>query len=69
MTVIKHQQIDTAYNIYLALYQGLSDNNDDDAYKQFSPEFFDLNAIVVEEAVSSAAGLACMPHSNDLRSY
>ena len=27
MTVIKHRQIDTAYNIYLALYQGLSDNN------------------------------------------
>ena len=25
MTVIKHKQIDTAYNIYLALYQGLSD--------------------------------------------
>lgn len=47
MTVIKHRQIDTAYSIYLALYQGLSDNNDTDAYKQFSPEFFDL--IIVDE--------------------
>lgn len=47
MTVIKHKQIDTAYNIYLALYQGLSDSNDTDAYKQFSPEFFDL--IIVDE--------------------
>ena len=49
MTIIKHKNIDPAYNIYLALYQGLSDNNSENAYKQFSPDFFDLmNAI--EEA-------------------
>lgn len=53
MTVIKHKQIDTAYNIYLALYQGLSDNNDADAYKQFSPKFFDL--IVVDECHRGSA--------------
>ena len=53
MTVIKHKQIDTAYNIYLALYQGLSDNNDTDAYKQFSPEFFDL--IIVDECHRGSA--------------
>lgn len=53
MTVIKHKQIDTAYNIYLALYQGLSDNNDADAYKQFSPEFFDL--IIVDECHRGSA--------------
>lgn len=53
MTVIKHRQIDTAYNIYLALYQGLSDNNDTDAYKQFSPEFFDL--VVVDECHRGSA--------------
>jgi type I restriction enzyme R subunit len=53
MTIIKHKQIDTAYNIYLALYQGLSDNNDEDAYKQFSPEFFDL--IVVDECHRGSA--------------
>lgn len=53
MTVIKHKQIDTAYNIYLALYQGLSDNNHDDAYKQFSPEFFDL--IIVDECHRGSA--------------
>ncbi|MBL0040051.1 MAG: DEAD/DEAH box helicase family protein [Xanthomonadales bacterium] len=53
MTVIKHKQIDTAYNIYLALYQGLSDNNDIDAYRQFSPEFFDL--IVVDECHRGSA--------------
>jgi type I restriction enzyme R subunit len=53
MTVIKHKQIDTAYNIYLALYQGLSDNNDTDAYKQFSPEFFDL--IIVDKCHRGSA--------------
>jgi type I restriction enzyme R subunit len=53
MTVIKHKQIDTAYNIYLALYQGLSDNNDADAYKQFSPTFFDL--IIVDECHRGSA--------------
>ncbi|MBR1279767.1 EcoAI/FtnUII family type I restriction enzme subunit R [Bradyrhizobium sp. AUGA SZCCT0283] len=53
MTIIKHKQIDTAYNIYLALYQGLSDNNNDDAYKQFSPEFFDL--IIVDECHRGSA--------------
>ena len=53
MTVIKHKQIDTAYSIYLALYQGLSDSRDDDAYKQFSPEFFDL--IIVDECHRGSA--------------
>lgn len=53
MTVIKHKEIDTAYNIYLALYQGLADNDDEGAYKQFSPEFFDL--IVVDECHRGSA--------------
>jgi type I restriction enzyme R subunit len=53
MTVIKHKQIDTAYNIYLALYQGLSDGNDTDAYKQFSSEFFDL--VIVDECHRGSA--------------
>jgi type I restriction enzyme R subunit len=53
MTVIRHKHIDTAYNIYLALYQGLSDNNDTDAYKQFSPEFFDV--VVVDECHRGSA--------------
>jgi len=47
MTIIKHKKIDTAYNVYLALYQGLSDSQGADAYKQFSPDFFDL--VVIDE--------------------
>ena len=53
MTVIRRKQIDTAYNIYLSLYQGLSDNNDQDAYKQFSRDFFDL--VVVDECHRGSA--------------
>jgi type I restriction enzyme R subunit len=53
MTIIKNKKIDTAYNIYLALYQGLSDSKSDDAYKQFSPDFFDL--IVIDECHRGSA--------------
>ena len=42
MTVIKKKRIDTAYEIYLALYQGLTNYDEDkDAYREFSPDFFD----------------------------
>lgn len=53
MTVIKHKQIDTAYNVYLALYQGLSDSQGADAYKQFSREFFDL--VIIDECHRGSA--------------
>ena len=53
MTIIRNKKIDKAYNIYLALYQGLSDSQSNDAYKQFSPDFFDL--IVVDECHRGSA--------------
>ena len=53
MTIIKHKKIDTAYNIYLALYQGLSDSKSEDAYKQFSPDFFDL--VIIDECHRGSA--------------
>jgi len=53
MTIIKHKKIDTAYNVYLALYQGLSDSQGSDAYKQFSPDFFDL--VVIDECHRGSA--------------
>ncbi len=54
MTVIRKKQIDKAYEIYLALYQGLTNYNEDkDAYKEFSPDFFDL--IVVDECHRGSA--------------
>ncbi len=53
MTIIKNHKIDTAYDIYLALYQGLSNNEGIDAYKQFSRDFFDL--VVVDECHRGSA--------------
>lgn len=54
MTVVKHRQIDKSYEIYLALYQGLSGADDNaNVYKQFSPEFFDL--IVIDECHRGSA--------------
>jgi type I restriction enzyme R subunit len=48
MTVVKHRQIDKSFEIYLALYQGLSGTDDAaNVYKQFSRDFFDL--IVIDE--------------------
>jgi type I restriction enzyme R subunit len=54
MTVVKHRQIDKSYEIYLALYQGLSGTDEDaNVYKQFSPDFFDL--IVIDECHRGSA--------------
>lgn len=54
MTVVKHRQIDKSYEIYLALYQGLSGTDDTaNVYKQFSPEFFDL--IIIDECHRGSA--------------
>lgn len=54
MTVVKHRQVDKSYEIYLALYQGLSGNDEDkNIYKQFTPGFFDL--IVVDECHRGSA--------------
>ena len=53
MTVVKNRTVDTAYNIYLALYQGLSDHKSEDTYKRFSPNFFDL--VVVDECHRGSA--------------
>ncbi|MBF0383463.1 MAG: DEAD/DEAH box helicase family protein [Magnetococcales bacterium] len=54
MTKIKKRQIDKSYEIYLALYQAVTGNEEDkNIYKQFSPEFFDL--VVVDECHRGSA--------------
>jgi len=54
MTVIRHRLIDKSYEIYLALYQGLVNYDEDkDAYKEFSRDFFDL--IVIDECHRGSA--------------
>lgn len=54
MTVVKHRQIDKSFEVYLALYQGLSGNDESaNVYRQFSREFFDL--IVIDECHRGSA--------------
>jgi len=54
MTVIRHKEIDKAYEIYLALYQGLTNYDENkDAYREFSRTFFDL--IIVDECHRGSA--------------
>lgn len=54
MTKISKRQIDKSYEIYLSLYQAVTGNNEEqNIYKQFSPDFFDL--IVVDECHRGSA--------------
>jgi len=55
MTWVTKQNVDTAHEIYLALYQGLTGEDEDanSLFKQFSPGFFDL--IVVDECHRGSA--------------
>ncbi len=54
MTVIRQKKIDKSHEIYLALYQGLTNYDEDkDAYREFSPDFFDL--IVIDECHRGSA--------------
>lgn len=54
MTKIRNRQVDKSYEIYLALYQGLSGDEEwKNIYKQFSPDFFDL--VIVDECHRGSA--------------
>lgn len=54
MTIVRNRMVDKSYEVYLALYQGLTGAEDvNNIYKQFSPEFFDL--IVIDECHRGSA--------------
>ncbi len=55
MTIIRKKMIDKSYEIYLALYQGLMNYDEDlvDVYKEFSRDFFDL--VVIDECHRGSA--------------
>lgn len=53
MTIVRNRHVDKSYQIYLAIYQGLTGEGDKDVFKQFSPDFFDL--IVVDECHRGSA--------------
>jgi len=54
MTKITKRTVDKSYEIYLALYQGVSGSEEwQNIYQEFSPEFFDL--IVIDECHRGSA--------------
>lgn len=54
MHIIKNRKIDKSYQIYFALYQGLTSNEEEkNAFKEFSQDFFDL--IVIDECHRGSA--------------
>jgi len=54
MTVVRNHKVDKSYEVYLALYQGLTGTEEEsNIYKQFSPEFFDL--VIVDECHRGSA--------------
>ena len=53
MTKVQKRNLDSSYEIYLALYQQLAGENGEEAYLQFQPNFFDL--IVIDECHRGSA--------------
>ena len=54
MTKVRNRDLDPSYEIYIALYQAVSGNEEEqDVYRQFSREFFDL--VVIDECHRGSA--------------
>jgi len=54
MTKVTHRKVDKSYELYFALYQGISGEEEaQNIYKQFSPDFFDL--VIVDECHRGSA--------------
>ena len=54
MHIIKNRKIDKSYQIYFALYQGLTGNDEiKNVYKKFSSDFFDL--VIIDECHRGSA--------------
>lgn len=53
MTKIKNKELDSSYEIYMSLYQQLAGDDNEEPFREFKPEFFDL--IIVDEAHRGSA--------------
>lgn len=53
ITKVKNRHLDSAYEIYMSLYQQLVGENGEEIFRQFKPEFFDL--IIVDECHRGSA--------------
>jgi len=53
MTKIKDRILDSSYEVYMSLYQQLVDDNGEEPFRKFKPNFFDL--IIVDECHRGSA--------------
>ncbi|MBE2985456.1 DEAD/DEAH box helicase family protein [Campylobacter sp. RM9344] len=53
MTKVENRHLDSAYEIYLSLYQQLVGDDESEPFREFSPDFFDL--IVIDECHRGSA--------------
>lgn len=53
ITKVEHKKMDSSYEIYMALYQQLTDGNGNDTFREFDKDFFDL--IIVDECHRGSA--------------
>jgi len=53
MTKIKGKELDSAYEIYMSLYHQLAGDDNEEPFREFKPDFFDL--ILVDEAHRGSA--------------
>ena len=53
LTKVRAKNLESQYDIYMSLYHQLSGDEDEEAFRQFKPEFFDL--IVVDECHRGSA--------------
>lgn len=54
MTMVKNRRVDKSYEVYLALYQGITGNEEEkNIYREFSRDFFDL--IIIDECHRGSA--------------
>lgn len=53
ITKVANKTLDSAYDIFMSLYHQLSGDEDEEAYLQFSPDFFDL--VIIDECHRGSA--------------
>lgn len=53
ITKVQGRSLDSAYEIYMSLYQQLAGDEGEEAFRQFKPEFFDL--IIIDECHRGSA--------------
>ncbi|MDO5727997.1 MAG: DEAD/DEAH box helicase family protein [Actinomycetaceae bacterium] len=53
MVKVQNRQLDSAFEVYLSLYHQLSDDEGNEPFRQFKPEFFDL--VIVDECHRGSA--------------